>query len=101
MMRRFLVLIFLCAAAMWAQPIPIDCGQSLTLAYTPTTNRYNLVFSGSAGETVLFRLVPVSGDPAFQLELPTIADTFGNPIRPRPKLELRMKTLPMKGRSRH
>ena len=82
MMSRIAIGILLCAAAAWGQALQIDCGQSVPLAFSPGANRYNLAFNGQGGETVLFRLLQVSGD-RFFLNPPTVVDAFGNSISAR------------------
>ena len=66
-MRRGAILGLLCAAAAWSQALPLDCGQSQTLTFSAANSRYNLQFSGQAGETVLIRFVLLSVVPTISV----------------------------------
>jgi YD repeat-containing protein len=79
-LMRGLVLALMCAAAAWGQVLPLDCGQSQPLNFSPTQTSFNLTFSGSIGETVLIRFIPIPGTITgqFGINEPVLVDQFGN-----------------------
>jgi YD repeat-containing protein len=77
----FAALVALGIPGLYAQQL--DCGQPADVQLTPGVQA-NLTFSGTAGETVYIRLLASKVDPGFALNLPVVADPFGNKYNPRP-----------------
>ncbi len=76
-MRRLLpiaVLITLGIPGVYAQ---LDCGHPVDVRIV-AGSQANVTFQGSAGETIYIRLLANSVDPGFTLNLPVVADPFGN-----------------------
>ena len=85
-MRRvlpFAVLLALGIPGLYAQgtaPLDLDCGQPADVQLSSDKPQANLKFSGTFGEAVYIRLLASQVDSGFGLNLPVVADPFGNKI---------------------